>query len=349
MVNVDITFGIAPSAHAPGLIKLAEDLGYAQGYLFDTPFAGDDVWYELHRAAEITSSIRLGPAVLIPTLRHPMVNAAQTLSLHMAAPGRVTTAFGTGFSSRAALGQPPITWSYVEDYVTVYQRLLAGETTEWDGHLVRLMLPPALAGALPLRVPLLMSGVGPKGAAVSKRLGAQGLITMFDVTPQQQQFERRPVVVTGTVLDPGERITDERVRAAVGPVWALQFHFAWTRMGAEGVLPMTGGREWVDVISQIPERERHLAIHDGHLLELNAADTAAWNAGGYDSVEQLTMTGSSQDVTAKIVKLIDSGATEIMLQPVGPDIPRELEQFMVAARGAQMSSECRNVGGTDCQ
>jgi 5,10-methylenetetrahydromethanopterin reductase len=334
MVEIDITFGIAPTRQAPQLIKLAEDLGYAQGYLFDTPFAGDDVWYELHRAAQITSSIRLGPGVLVPTLRHPMVNAAQTLSLHMAAPGRVTTSFGTGFSSRAALGQPPIKWSYVESYVTAYQKLLAGETTEWDGQLIRLMLPPELVGALPLRIPLLMSGVGPKGAEVSKRLGAEGLITMFDVTPQQQQFERRPVVVTGTVLDPGELVTDERVRAAVGPVWALQFHFAWTRHGAQAVLPMTGGAEWVDVISRVPERERHLAIHDGHLLDLNAADTAAWNAGGHTSVTQLTMTGSSQDVTAGIAKLIGNGATEIMVQPVGPDIPRELERFMTAARRA---------------
>jgi 5,10-methylenetetrahydromethanopterin reductase len=28
--------------------------------------------------------------------------------LHTLAPGRVTASFGTGFSSRAAIGQPPI-------------------------------------------------------------------------------------------------------------------------------------------------------------------------------------------------------------------------------------------------
>lgn len=97
---------------------------------------------------------------------------------------------------------------------------------------------------------------------------------------------------------------------------------------------MTGGKEWVDVISRVPERERHLAIHDGHLLDLNAADAAAWNAGGHAAIPQLTMTGSAQDVTAGMAKLIDNGATEIMLQPVGPDIPRELERFMIAARRA---------------
>jgi 5,10-methylenetetrahydromethanopterin reductase len=329
---IDITFGIAPSRQAPALIKAAENLGYAQGYLFDTPFAGDDVWYELHRAAEITSSIRLGPGVLVPTLRHPMVNAAQTVSLHMAAPGRVTTSFGTGFSSRAALGQPPIKWSYVENYVNVYQKLLAGEAAEWEGQLIRLMLSPESADVLPLRVPLLMSGTGPKGAEISKRLGAEGLITMFATTPQQRQFQRRPVAVMGTVLDPGEVVTDERVRAAVGPVWAVQFHFAWTLQGADAVRDMAGGEQWVDVVSRIPERERHFAIHDGHLLDLNAADTAAWNAGGHSSVTQLTLTGSSSEVTAGIAKLVDSGATEVMLQPVGPDIPRELERFMIAAR-----------------
>ena len=40
-------------------------------------------------AAERTSRIGLGPGVLIPSLRHPMVNAAGTATLAAMAPGRV--------------------------------------------------------------------------------------------------------------------------------------------------------------------------------------------------------------------------------------------------------------------
>jgi 5,10-methylenetetrahydromethanopterin reductase len=130
-------------------------LAIAGPTFYDTPFEGDDVWLGLHRAAELTTTIELGPAVLIPTMRHPLVNAAPTVSLHRLAPGRILTAFGTEFSSRAAIGQLPIRWSYMEDYIRAYQALLAGEVVDWEGAAIKLMLTSAQADVLPLRIPLL--------------------------------------------------------------------------------------------------------------------------------------------------------------------------------------------------
>src|SRR6185312_4941155 len=117
MSDIAVSVALPPSFEAPSHIATAERLDYRGAYLYDTPFEGDDVWLDLHRAAELTTTIQLGPAVLVPTLRHPLVNAAQTVSLHRLAPGRVVTSFGTGFSSRAAMGQPPIPWSYMEIYI----------------------------------------------------------------------------------------------------------------------------------------------------------------------------------------------------------------------------------------
>lgn len=117
---------------------------------------------------ELTTTIELGPGVLIPTQRHPLVNAAQTVSLHRLAPGRVIAAFGTGFSSRAAIGQPPIPWSYMEAYIRAYHGLLAGQVVDWEGAPIKLMLTSAQADALPLRIPLLVAAIGPKQARRSQ-------------------------------------------------------------------------------------------------------------------------------------------------------------------------------------
>jgi 5,10-methylenetetrahydromethanopterin reductase len=335
MIDAEFTVGLAPATKVPELFQLAEQLGYTQGYVFDTAFQGDDVWHELHRAAEATTTLRLGPGVLIPSQRHPLVNAAQTVSLHTLAPGRVTTSFGTGFSSRAAIGQPPITWAYMEDYITAYQRLLAGEVAEWEGSPIKLLLHGSeWEDALPLHIPLIMSAMGPKGESVSRRLGAEGLISLFQVTPQQEAYRKRVVVVMGTVLDPGEKVTDARVRATAGSVIGAQYHLVWTTQGADKVLEMPGGKEWLEVIDRTPQRERYLSVHNGHLMAMNEADNAAWEGGGHVLLPELTITGASDEVSATIRKLVGDGATEIQLQPSGPDIARELERFMTAARQA---------------
>src|SRR5512133_1709648 len=82
-------------------------------------------------AAERTERIGLGPGVLVPTLRHPMVNAAATAALAALAPDRVAVAFGTGFTGRRAMGYRAIPWSYMDRYIRAYRGLLRGETIEW--------------------------------------------------------------------------------------------------------------------------------------------------------------------------------------------------------------------------
>src|ERR1700733_9418413 len=94
--QISCTFATMPDS--PWHIRVAEDLGYARAWLTDTPHQSPDVWLTLALAAQTTTRIGLGPAVLVPSLRHPMVNATQTQSLQLLAPGRVAVAFGTGFT-----------------------------------------------------------------------------------------------------------------------------------------------------------------------------------------------------------------------------------------------------------
>jgi 5,10-methylenetetrahydromethanopterin reductase len=333
VTDIEVSVALPPSFESATHIAAAEKLGYRRAYLYDTPFEGSDVWLDLHRAATLTTTIGLGPAVLVPTLRHPLVNAAQSVSLHGLAPGRVVTAFGTGFSSRAAMGQPPIRWTYMEAYIRAYQALLAGEVVDWDSAAIKLMLTTPQSDVLPLQIPLLIAATGPKGAAVAKRLGADGLISMFNVVPGQRDFPRAVIATMGTVIDDGEDPFGERVRAAIGAPWAAAYHFVYTVQGATAVREMPGGSAWLDVIEKIPQHERHLHIHQGHMVEMNEADLAAWRAGGYVSVPSVTLTGSADTVGKAVAALAQAGATEIVIEPSGPDIARELDTFISAVHG----------------
>ncbi|MCV7444447.1 LLM class flavin-dependent oxidoreductase [Mycobacterium paraense] len=333
MTDIDVSVALPPSFESAQNIVAAEKLGYRRAYLYDTPFAGGDVWLGLHRAAERTTTIELGPAVLIPTQRHPLVNAAETVSLHRRAPGRVVTSFGTGFSSRAAIGQPPIRWSYMEAYIRAYQALLAGEVVDWEGAAIKLMLTSAQSEVLPLRIPLLVAATGPKGAGVAKRLGADGVISMFNVVPGQRDFARAVVATMGTVLDDGQDLAGEEVRLSVGASWAAAYHYVYTTQGADALRQMPGGSAWLEVIEHVPQRLRHLHIHQGTMVEMNDADLAAWHAGGYASVPSVTLTGSADAVANAVAAMAQAGATEVIIEPSGPAIVRELDRFIAAVRG----------------
>ena len=88
------------------------------------------------------------------------------------------------------------------------------------------------------------------------------------------------------------------------------------------------------MIERTAPSERHLAVHVQHCVGLNEADQAAWDAGGYAMLEQATANGSADQVAARLGELAAGGVTELVFQPCGPDIRRELETFMASARSA---------------
>jgi 5,10-methylenetetrahydromethanopterin reductase len=282
-------------------------------------------------AARCTERIGLGPGVLVPTLRHPMVNAAATAALVALAPDRVAVGFGTGFSGRRAMGYRAIPWSYMDAYIRTYRGLLRGETIEWEGARMRMLHPPDHAAPRPVEVPVLISALGPKGAVVTREL-ADGLFATLALPEFAKEFPDVSYLLWGTVLDDGEDPNSQRVRVAAGPGLALAYHGAYEFNTPLSELP--GGTEWRAVIERTAPSERHLAVHVQHCVGLNEADQAAWDAGGYTMLEQATVSGTADQVAARLSELAAGGVTEFVFQPCGPDIRRELETFMAAARTA---------------
>ena len=319
---VEISCAFATSMATPEHVAVAEQLGYRRAWLYDSPALYPDVWMILAECARRTSTIELGPGVAIPSLRHPMVTAAAIGTLVELAPGRVNIAIGSGFTGRLAMGQKPLTWAYVREYVIAVKGLLAGETVEWDGAPVRMMQLEGFGAPRPFSVPIILGTGGPKGEAVARELG-DGVF----VTSPTTGFDRCAVLTFGTVLDDDEDPGSERAMAAAGHAAGLMFHALHVR-GQVEALP--GGDRWLAALEQFPERERHLALHEGHLVEANERDRLVVTG------ELLARFGHARGAASWLAHLerqVAAGATEIAYQPSGPDIAGELRRFMEMTTG----------------
>ena len=305
----------------PEHVAHAEALGYRRAWLYDSPALYPDVWMILAECARRTSTIELGPGVAIPSLRHPMVTASAVATSVDLAPGRVNLAIGSGFTGRLTLGQKPLKWSFVREYVSAVIDLLAGKTVEWEGAPIRMMHPAGFGAARPIRVPIILGTGGPKGEAVAHEL-ADGVFA----TGPTAGFDRCSVLTFGTVLDEGEDAGSARSMAAAGHAGALMYHALHLR-GMAAQLP--DGDKWVAALEAFPEAERHLALHEGHLIEANERDRLVVTG---KTLKMFGLARNADEWAARLAELEEAGATEVAYQPAGPDIPAELERFMTAAR-----------------
>jgi 5,10-methylenetetrahydromethanopterin reductase len=276
-------------------------------------------------SAARTSTIGIGPAVLVPSLRHPMVNAAAIATLEDLAPGRVAVAIGAGFTGRHVLGQRPMRWADVREYIVVLRALLRGEDAEWEGATIRMIHPDGFGAARPISVPILVGADGPRGTAVAIEVGDG---TFAAGRPNRQATSSwTGLLQFGTVLDDGEPLDSERVIEAAGPGLAVALHARLEMAGPEAVDRVPGGQVWREAVEQVPESRRHLAVHEGHVVVLTDRDRAALAAGGASKIPDLTLTGAAADVRARIDQFVEQGISELAYHPAGPDIPRELRVF----------------------
>ncbi|CAJ1581085.1 LLM class flavin-dependent oxidoreductase [[Mycobacterium] wendilense] len=72
---------LVPEARSAEYARIAEDLGYARAWFYDSPALYSDVWVRMCQAAERTDRIGLGTGVMVPSNRHPLTTASAIATL----------------------------------------------------------------------------------------------------------------------------------------------------------------------------------------------------------------------------------------------------------------------------
>jgi 5,10-methylenetetrahydromethanopterin reductase len=171
----------------------------------------------------------------------------------------------------------------------------------------------------PVEVPMLLATGGPRSEALAHDL----FDGVFTVVPRRG-FPRSAMIALGTVLDDGETFDSPRVIEAAGPGGAVLFHAGYEHALPPGLDQAPGAQEWRTAVERIPADERHLHTHVGHLTALNDTDRQV-TSGSF--IEQLTFGGRPEMLRKRLDEVSAAGVTELVLQPAGPDVERELRAF----------------------
>jgi 5,10-methylenetetrahydromethanopterin reductase len=317
---MDVSCAFATGVKTPDHIAEAEKLGFRRAWCYDSPALYSDVWMTLAISAKRTNVIGLGPAVLVPSLRHLMTNAAAISTLAALAPNRVAVAIGSGFTGRVALGQRPLPWKAVRDYVKGLRLLLGGGEVAWEGKSIKMLHLDGFAPKRPISIPIYIAVAGPRGLAVAEEIG-DGIL--FGATAHLETDKSKPVLqmTSGTVLDPGEPPDSARALAAAGHLAALAYHSRYERGGVE---QLPKGSDYAEAVDAIEPQRRHLTVHEGHLVTMNSLDRRFVTG---DFLAQIGGAASPEAWRERLDTIAQRGVTEIVYQPAGPDIPRELRTF----------------------
>jgi 5,10-methylenetetrahydromethanopterin reductase len=321
MGELELSCGLPPGPDFADLAVLAETLGYSRVWIYDSAPLWEDPFVHLALAAERTERIGLATAVLIPTQRSVMAMASALATVARISGGRVRACFGTGFTARLTIGQQAMTLDALVEYVTALRQLLAGETASVDGAPVRMLHAPGLAQARPVAVPLWLSVFGPRGRALAGET-ADGIIGSPHPTLPAA------MIVSGTVLEPGEDPGSDRVRDAIGAWRVVDWHTAYANGGAEAVDDLPGGRAWREALEALaPPNQRHLLTFEGHVTHLPDRDRQL-----LPLIDIKSMVGEPDRIAQQLDGLGDAGFAEIIYTPTGPDVAREIRTMASVPR-----------------
>jgi 5,10-methylenetetrahydromethanopterin reductase len=316
-------FRLPPGPRTAEYALLAEELGFRAVWCPEVPAFGHDIWITLARIAEKTKRIKFGPAVLIPSYRHPMAQASAIATVEQIAPGRLMVGFGTGFTGRAGMGKKALSIASMRTHITQVKALLHGDVVDIDGGLAQILASDGQLPARPINVPIYMAGQGPKARALAKEI-TDGLIALGGPA---EGFETCLVSANGTVLDDGEAVTSPRASTALKPLVAIGYHRRFMA-DPETVKELPNGDAWVASVERVEENVRHLSVHRGHNLDVSNGHDALVDVS---NAQQTTFTGTREALRERLAKLEAGGATGVIFGTTGYDVEREMRAYAEVA------------------
>jgi 5,10-methylenetetrahydromethanopterin reductase len=328
---MDIGINLATSADSWKIVKRAEDLGYTRAWFFDTHMLNADVFAAMAAAAMVTSKIRLGTGVLIPSNRIAPVAANALATINALAPGRVDFGVSTGSTARSTMGLGPVKLAEMAEYIRVVRVLLRGEMVEWETEgkrrKIRFLNPEIGAINIADPIPLHISAVGPRARQLTAELGANWIVPTGSVAGasraiaemhkawhaanQNPRDRIASAVVGGCVLAEGEAYDSARAKAIAGPHAMILLHnqveaaergFKRPPIAPELAPLLERYRELY--LSYRPEDARYLTNHRGHLMFVKPEEEHLCTA---ELIKATTFTGTQAELREQLRALRDAG------------------------------------------
>jgi 5,10-methylenetetrahydromethanopterin reductase len=328
---MDIGINLATSADSWKIVKRAEELGYSRVWFFDTPMLNADVFVGMTAAAMVTSRIRLGTGVLIPSNRIAPVAANALASVNALAPGRVDFGISTGSTARSTMGLGPVKLSAMAEYIRIVQALLKGETIEWEfeGERRKISFLNPEIGAINIAdpIPLHISAAGPRARKLTAELGAHWIVPTGSVAgatralgemdkawaaaARDRKEHIATAVVGGCVLAEGEAYDGKRAKALAGPHAMIALHnqveaaeAGFTRPPMAPHLQPLLEQYRALYMTYRPPDARYLTNHRGHLMFLKPEEEHLCTA---ELIEATTFTGTKAALREQLRALRAAG------------------------------------------
>ncbi len=275
-------------------IRELEDLGYDAAWVPDSQMIWSDCYATMALAAANTSRIRIGTGVAIPGTRIAPTSAAAIASINAIAPGRIFWGVGTGHTAMRIMGQDPMPIKEFREYLRVMRALLDGEEVDYTYRDKTAAIQWGDHGSgfrnIEDRIPIYVAANAPMALRTAGKM-ADGLIAVFNEQPDVLAYHMGYVkegadkagralpddfhsvsLTNATILQPGEKLTDDRVvdAAASWAIAALHFVYEiWQFRQDDAVVPEYMKGIWEDYLDHvnsmdIPREKLHQQIHVGH-------------------------------------------------------------------------------------
>ena len=334
--------GICVASHVQDIdyVVRAEELGYSHAWLADSQMLWSDCYAALALAAVRTKHIRLGTGVAITGTRPAPNNASGIATINTLAPGRTFFGVGAGNTAMRVMGLPPQRIAQFDRYLATVAPLLRGqEATLHAGanieRPIRHIMPDKGFVNFDDPIPMYVSGFGPKSLAVAGKHGDGAVLAlpanaavmaniwrMIETGAEEsgRSIDRASYYTTAlttmVVLDAGEAVDSDRVKAECGAMAMAAIHFSYDQYRNFGRQPpgfMNG--IWADyrqLIESYPADRRHQRIHGGHNCWVLEEEERFLTP---EVLQATAMIGTRDQLVDRLLALADAGLHQVMILP----------------------------------
>ena len=332
--------GVCVATHVGDIryIERAEELGYTHAWLADSQMIWSDCYAALALAAKATRTIRIGTGVAVTGTRPPAVTAASIGTINALAPGRTFLGVGTGNTAMRMMDRSPQRIAAFEQYLQTLQPLIRGEEGLLaDGTAIRHLMPDKGFVNFADRIPLYVSGFGPRSLGLAGRYGDGAVLAMppapsileyfwqaIEAGAADRAVDRKSYYTTAlttiSVLDPGESVDSPRIRAECGAYAMATLHYSydqWRQFGQDP--PGFAADVWDEyraVVEATPSDRIHQRIHAGHNCWVLPEEERFVTP---ELIKASCVVGTADEIVDRLRALGAAGLDQVMILPAwGP-------------------------------